>query len=62
MDIRNIKFNKPEQDRARIVQNLSVISHELYFSNNAGKQEFSDQILEGVSFINWLYKKAFEGE
>lgn len=49
----------PEQERARIVQNLVVIAHELYFTKNQGKQEFSDQILEGINFINWLYNKAF---
>lgn len=52
----------PEKERARIVQNLAVVAHELYFRDQIGNEACADQIAEAVRFIDWLYERAFKGE
>jgi len=55
-----IKIDDPEKTRNRVIQNLSVIAHELYFRNGMGNGLYADQIAEAVKFINWLYGKVYE--
>lgn len=48
-----------EKEKIKIIQNLSVIAHELYFRNEKCSGESADQIAEAVKFINWLYEQVY---
>ena len=56
----------PEKEKARIVQNLSVIAHDLHFVNLGERVMSADlysyEIANAVGFINYLYEKAYGGK